>query len=270
MNKQKILDLTSNIIQEYYRNNTQPFIEYVDEDVLWYGPATGQFLSGKQSIIDAWAKESHSLTFTLGNIRLDYISGHTSFCEIISSFPVTTHYPDGGLITMNQVIHISWCERKIKNIKIKQPRMLVIHISDLYQKHKADKIYPVHFNQIYKGFLPVSDTGERIYFQGVDSFDLYLMSNTILWIDSVSNGRHSIIHTKDGEYRVTAKTVDLEKKYPDFLVRCHRCHLVNPMHIASIKRFTVTLSNGKELPIPEKKYTSFKKTVHDRWSENQS
>jgi hypothetical protein len=171
---------------------------------------------------------------------------------------------------MNQVIHFSWCERKIKNMKNKQPRMLVIHISDLYQKHKADNIYPVHFNQIYRGYLPVSDEEERIYFQGVDSFDLYLMSNTILWIDSVSNGRHSIIHTKDDEYRVTAKTVDLEKKYPDFLVRCHRCHLVNPMHITSIKRFTVTLSNGKELPIPEKKYTAFKKTVHGRWSENQS
>ena len=107
MNKQERWELSINIIQEYYRNNTQPFIEYVDEDVLWYGPATGQFLSGKQSILDAWANESHSLTFSLGNMRLDYTSSHDSYCEVLVSFPVTTHYPSGEMITMDQIIHIT-------------------------------------------------------------------------------------------------------------------------------------------------------------------
>ena len=36
------------------------------------------------------------------------------------------------------------------------------------------------------------------------------------------------------------------------------------MRMIVIRRFQVTLSDGKELPIPEKKYTAFKKTVYDR------
>ena len=256
--------LTNEIVQRYYQNDIQPFLDHVDEKVLWYGPAKGQFLSGKQAILDAWSGERHSLSFSLGNVCLDHISSHNSYCEVMMSFPVTTHYPDGGSITMDQIIHITWCERKAADTKEKVPRMLVVHISDLYQKHKADKIYPVHLNEVYNGRLPVAESGQRLYFRGMDSSDLYLLSNTIMWAESTTYGRHAILHTTDGDFQVSAPSSVLEKEHGDLLVRCHECHLVNPRYIVCIKRFHVTLSNGKVLPIPEKKYTAFKKAVYDR------
>ena len=42
MNKQEIAELSMEIVQTYYQNNTKPFLDYVDEKVLWYGPAKGQ------------------------------------------------------------------------------------------------------------------------------------------------------------------------------------------------------------------------------------
>ena len=257
--------LTNDIVQRYYQNDIRPFLDHVDEKVLWYGPAKGQFLSGKQAVLDAWSGERHSLSFSLGNVRLDHISSHNSYCEVMMSFPVTTHYPDGGSITMDQIIHITWCERKTADKNEIVPRMLVIHISDLYQKHKADNIYPVHLKEVYNGRLPVAESGQRLYFRGMDSSELYLLSNTIMWVESTTYGRHAILHTTDGDFQVSASTSVLEKEHSDLLVRCHESHLVNPGYIVCIKRFHVTLSNGKELPIPEKKYTAFKKTVHERF-----
>ena len=264
MKSKEMVDLTNDIVQRYYKNDIQPFLDHVDEKVLWYGPAKGQFLSGKQAILDAWADEKHSLSFSLGNVRLDHISSHNSYCEVMMSFPVTTHYPDGGSITMDQIIHITWCERKTDDKK-KVPRMLVVHISDLYQKHKDDNIYPVHLNEVYNGRLPVTDLGKRLYFRGMDSSDLYLLSNTIIWVESTTYGRHAILHTTDGDFQASSSTAVLEKDYPDLLMRCHECYLVNPRFIVSIKRFNVTLSDGKVLPIPEKKYTAFKKAVYERF-----
>ena len=267
MKIKEIVDLTYDIVQKYYQNDIQLFLDHVDDNVLWYGPAKGQFLSGRQAVLDAWAGEKHSLTFSLGNIRIEHISSHNSYCEVIMSFPVTTHYPDGKNITMDQVIHITWCERKSED-KTKVPRMLVIHISDLYQKHSADNIYPVHLNEVYQGYLPVTGEGRRLYFRGMDSSDLYFFPNTIMWVESVTYGRHSILHTTDGDYQASAPTATLEKEHSDFLLRCHESYLVNPRYITCIKRFSVTLSNGKVLPIPEKKYTAFKKAVHDKWAES--
>ena len=265
MNSQKIVDLTNDIVQRYYHNDIQPFLDHVDEKVLWYGPAKGQFLSGKQAILDAWSGEKHSLSFSLGNVRLDHISSHNSYCEVMMSFPVTTHYPDGGRITMDQIIHITWCERKTEDTKEKVPRMLIVHISDLYQKHKADNIYPVHLKEVYNDRLPVTVQGRRLYFRGMDSSDLYLLSNTIVWVESTSYGRHSILHTIDGDFQASAPTAALEKEHPDILMRCHECYLVNPRYIVTIKRFSVKLINGKTLPIPEKKYTAFKKAAYERF-----
>ena len=261
-----MVNLTNHIVQQYYQNNTKPFLEHIDEKVLWYGPAKGQFLSGRQALLDAWADEKHSLIFSLGNVRLDHRTTHNSYCEVMMSFPVTTHFPDGNSITTEQIIHITWCERILKDTKEKVPRMLVVHISDLYHQHEADNIYPVHFSEIYKGYIPVFDTGRRMYFRGTDSSDLYLFSNMILWAESVDNGRHSILHTREEAYTVSSSIVTLEKEHPDCLVRCHRCHLVNPQHIIRIKRFRVTLSNGMQLSIPEKKYTAFKATVRDYYA----
>lgn len=265
MNVKETVDLTNDIVQRYYRNEIQPFLDHVDEKVLWYGPAKGQFLSGRQAILDAWANEIHSLTFTLGNVRLEHISSHSSYCDVMMSFPVTTHYPQGDHVTMDQIIHITWCERKIEGKRV--PRMLVVHISDLYHKHKADNIYPVHFNEVYKGYMPITETksNRRIYFHGTDSADLYLIPDTIIYAESIDYGRHSMLYTTDGAFRTSTSTSDLENQHSEFLLRCHKCYLVNPAHIISISRFKVTMSNGKDLAIPEKKYTAFKKTVYDKF-----
>ena len=50
----------------------------------------------------------------------------------------------------------------------------------------------------------------------------------------------------------------LEKKYSRLFLRCHQSYLVNPLHIRNIRRFKVNLTDGAELPIPEKKYTAFR------------
>jgi hypothetical protein len=269
MNSKEIVELTSDIVQRYYQNDIQPFLDHVDENVLWYGPAKGQFLSGRQSVLNAWASESQSLSFSLGNICLDHISSHSSYCEVMMSFPVTTHYPDGEYITMDQIIHITWCERRLEEAAEKVPRMLVVHISDLYQKHEADTIYPVHLNEVYRGYLPVSEIGHRLHFQGVGSSELYLLPETILWVESTTYGRHSIFHTTNGDFKASAPTSVLEKEHPDFLLRCHKSYLVNPSHIVYVKRFDVTLTNGKTLPIPAKKYTAFKKSLYEKWEKMQ-
>ena len=56
---------------------------------------------------------------------------------------------------------------------------------------------------------------------------------------------------------------NFEETYPALFLRIHSGYLLNPAHVQSIRRFTVTLSDGTELPIPEKKYTWLKKRLLD-------
>lgn len=44
-------------------------------------------------------------------------------------------------------------------------------------------------------------------------------------------------------------------------LRIHAGFLINPECVSKIERFTVTMSNGAKLPVPEKKYTTIKRLI---------
>lgn len=264
----EIIRLSVDIVQSYYRNDLRLFFEYLDEDVLWYGPAKGQFILGRHAILETWSKEVHSLSFTMGNTRVEHAITGPSSCVVILSFPVTTHYTTGDSFQVDQIIHLTWCERKIEGYSEKQPRMRVIHISDLYQKHESDTIYPVHFNQVFKGYLPITEVGRQIHFRGVNRADYYVLSNSIQWIESSITSRHAILHMGNESIEVTATVQAIEEEYPDLFLRCHSCYLVNPVYVTRVKRFNVMMADGKELPVPEKKYTDFKKKMREFWNQS--
>ena len=121
MNQQYIADLSAELIIRYYKNDYMPFLLHMDDEALWYGPAEGQFLRGREEMIRVWQAEEHSLRFSLGNMEVTHITSNTTYCDVMLSFPVTTHYPDGKSITMDQIIHITWCERKTED-KTKVPQ----------------------------------------------------------------------------------------------------------------------------------------------------
>lgn len=261
MNIQAVANLSTELIIKYYDNDYMPFLSYMDDNALWYGPAQGQFLHGRENMIQAWNSDEHSLHFTIGNIDITHTSSNHSFCNVILTYFVTTHYPNGNDITLYQRIVLTWYEHIFTDTsgkKVKKPRILVCDISNPHDKHDDDTIYPTNFQQIYHQNHIISNTGLRIHFHGTDKTNHFILSDTIIFIESTHGGKHSIIHTFDNSIEVMSTITAIEKKYGHFFLKCHQSYLVNPDHIDNICRFKVTLADGTELPIPEKKYTAFR------------
>ena len=261
MNQQSVADLSAELIVKYYENHYMPFLEHMDDDALWYGPAEGQFLHGREQMIKVWNAEEHNLKFSLGNMKVAHISSHSSFCDVMLSFHVTTHYPDNHDITLSQRILLTWCERVFEDKnggKTKELRILVCHISNPHAKHEDDFIYPNRFHDVIHQTRIEPLHGRRIHFHGLDRSDYFILSDTIIRIEAAHGGKHSIVVTAENEVEVASTITKLEKQYGKLFLRCHQSYLVNPDYITNIRRFKVTLSDGTELPIPEKKYTAFR------------
>lgn len=73
-----------------------------------------------------------------------------------------------------------------------------------------------------------------------------------------------MVHTPDGTVEVRTSISKLHSSYGHLFLRCHASYLVNPNYIRSIRRFCVTMTDGAELPIPERKYTAFRKQLDER------
>lgn len=261
MNQQHIADLSAELIMKYYENDYMPFLEAMDDDALWYGPAEGQFLHGRETMIEVWNSEEHDLKFSLGNMETVHITSNPSFCNVMLSFPVTTHYPAGEDITLSQRILLTWCERMTDDGhggKTKEPRILVCHIANPHEKHADDVIYPNNFHEIYHRTKEEPKHGRRIHFHGLDRSDYFILADTIIRIEAAHGGKHSIVVTAEEKVEVAHTITKLEKQYGKLFLRCHQSYLVNPDYITNIRRFKVTLSDGAELPVPEKKYTAFR------------
>ena len=272
MNPEQLKRRTMELITAYYDNDTQPYLEALDEQAQWYGPAKGQFLSGRQAIVDAWRGEENPLTFSVGNIRLNAVSAHPSSCEVMMSFSVVTHFPSGVDIPVDQSIHFSWCERRITDengVKRSVPRILMVHITNLYQQHESDRIYPVHYDRLYQGYLPISMPGKRLRLRGNNHAEYFLLPESVFWVSSCADSRHSLVHMKDETVEVLSSIRQIAQACPDNLLRCHSSYLVNPLHVRSIRRFSLTLDTGETLAIPEKKYTKFKAELQT-WAEEQN
>ena len=82
MNQQEIADRSAELIIRYYDNDYMPFLNAMDDEALWYGPAEGQFLQGRETMIATWQAEDHPLRFTMGNLKVRHASAHPSFCVI--------------------------------------------------------------------------------------------------------------------------------------------------------------------------------------------
>lgn len=264
MNHHEISLLSVELIMRYYNNDPMPFLRAMDDDALWYGPAKGQIIKGREAMLRVWKADTHKLTFTVGTMREESITSHHSFCDVMLAYPLVTHYPGGQDISVFQRLLLSWGERIEKDEhgnKIKVPRILLCSISHPHDKHEDDLVYLKHFDQVYAGNRFMPQKGEHIHFHGADRSDYFFMSDNIVWIEAGKGGKHSFIHTADsssGGIEVTATVAQLAEEYPHLFLRCHQSYLINPHYIRNISRFQVAMTDGSVHPIPEKKYTAFR------------
>lgn len=264
MNQRTIAELTAELILRYYENDPWPFLEHFDDEGLWYGPAEGQYIKGRTPMLDIWSHDEHNLTFTVGDMKVESNSAGPSSCNVMLSYPVVTHYPDGEDISVNQRLLLCWGNRSVideNGKRTKQPRILVCHISNPHPKHEDDVIYPKRFRQVYSQRGVIPHKGERLHFRGVDRSDYFYLSDSILYIETDEGGMHSILHTADESIKILDKVIDLAKVCPHLFLRCHQSYLVNPNYIRNIRRFELRLTSGVVLPVPEKKYTAFREQV---------
>ena len=263
------LKLSYLIVSEYYRNNLDPLFEYIDDNILWIGPAEKHLLRSKKEMLEAWSKENSNLTFSMGNVTEYPVSLTPKCCNVILTFPVYTYYPDGVTHMHNQRMDFTWLVRKVKDDNGKTqnvPKVVKLHISNGVQIDDKDFIYAIHSEYINTNQeLSIPDI--RILFSSKDGLICSYLSRSILWLEKLDHGKYTIVHTLTEDIASNKNTDYFTENYPGLFLMPHKSYLVNPIHIKNICRFKITLDNGKTLPIPEKKYMSFKNELYE-WTNN--
>ena len=276
MKKDELIELSLFIITEYYKNNLEPFFEYVSDDVLWIGPAQRQLIKGRENLIQTFLAEKHDLTFTMGNIKVLCASPHSRVREVLLRYDIYTHFPSGNTDIHTQRLHYTW---RMKNERSKstrlenapaqdegsynngRPEIVLLHISNEWPYDERDTIYPVHLENVPWSMQAPTELEQYVTVRATDQCVYRIAASRILYIETVKRSAKLQIHTEDGIITVHDTLSGFESKHPGILLRAHSGYLLNPRHVRSVRRFQAILSDGTALPIPEKKYTWFKKQI---------
>lgn len=261
MKTDEMINRTIFIITEYYKNNLQPFFACLSDDVLWIGPAERQQIQGRDRLLQTFAAEKHTLTFTMGDIKALCISPHSRVREVVLHYDIYTHYPSGNTDMHDQRLHFTWRERLIRSASGQEYRqeVVLVHVSNAWKYDRQDTIYPIHYEKVSVHFLTRPE--RYVTVRGVDSDVHRIAAERILYIETVKRTARLLVHTESGTVTVRGTLPDVEQNYPDVFLRIHASYLLNPAHVREIRRFSVILSDGTELPVPEKKYTRIKRLL---------
>ena len=244
----EITELSAELLLRYYENDLQLFLEHCHEDILWLGPAKEQMIRTKAALVEAFGKEENPLRFTVNNLTAMPFHLSGSCNEVLLRFVVNTFWPEGGSNTVHQRITLTWEKDKIR----------VCHISNSIDYDVRDNIYPVHYLESHPQMTLYTESSQKLSFRGVNRSILYTDSARVMYLESTGN--HTRVHL-DGDsqcFACTERLSAIARHMPQEFLRCHSSYMVNPLHVQSIRRFSLTMTDGRKIPVPEKKYTAVK------------
>lgn len=266
MHKNDLPDYTAYIINEYYKNNIQPFLNAFSEKCLWIGPAQGQMIHTKKKLLTAFSQENNQLTFEVQNMHIIPIPSGLDSLDVVLTFTVLSYYPNGEIIAFQQRIEMLWVEETnidTQGNSNKDYFIRLCHISNEYPYDERDTIYPNHFSELdIAKIYTIKTRMSKFALKGLYGSYFYLSGDTIMWIES--KGSHSLIHTRNMVYECLETLTTVTEKYPENLYKIHASYAINPAYVLEIGRFYVILDDGKQLNIPEKKYTQTRDEINRR------
>ena len=253
MQQKEVVELSSQVLLDYYRNNLQPFFDACSDEVVWMGPAQGQFIRGKDAMLEAFGREENTLTFEVFDFAATPMrTGTPEVVEVLMTFTVDTFWPDGTTNRVNQRISLLWANCR------KDPKITFVHISNEIAYDDRDTIYPLHYTDSISHNMPLVGQSEsrKLTFRGTDKTIYIFNYDRIMYISS--GGTHCFVHSISGTFEVIETLLSIQKRYDDLFVRVHASHTVNINYVEGISRFKVHMIGGTLIPVPERKYTKVK------------
>ena len=270
MKQKEISALSLEIISQFFEGASQPLIDHLSSNVLWLGPRDGQFYHGKESICAVLSHAREQAEYTIGDMSTQLSPVGKKGLNVVLFYDVLAHLPDGSSILNHHRLLLAWEEQKLPgNEEESVPRLTMIMVSNAFPAGMHSRTIPAEtpFFLTKNTASGAADLPKRVLVRGMKDESHYLDADGILYIESTDSSHHSLIHTADGTIPCLDKVTVLAEKYGECFLRSHASYLVNPYYVRSLKRFSLTLTDGTVLPVPDKKYNSFKKMLN-QWADN--
>ncbi|MGN1195813.1 MAG: LytR/AlgR family response regulator transcription factor [Acutalibacteraceae bacterium] len=249
----------------FYNNDFDKFLEFLDENVIWYGPKQGQYVVGKENLMNTVCIKQEDRVYRVENVQTKLISYTANLYSIVVTYQLHSYRSDGTVKTVFQ--HVVANGQKIRdrngNVFWRCP---FIHVSNAEQKTKGGKSDFSSFSFDPKKLFLNHDV-PRLVLPGDNHTTVYIRQDSIKYIVG-GKGVMCYVYTDDGVYLVRQLLKQILEQLPDFYYRCHSSYIVNLRYVLYLSSSKITLTDSSEIPISSKRYAQIKSDI-EKWMNTQ-
>lgn len=249
----------------FYNNDFDKFLEFLDENVIWYGPKQGQYVVGKENLKNTVCVRKDDRVYRVENVQTKLISYTANLYSIVVTYQLHSCRPDGTVKTVFQ--HVVANGQKIRerngNIFWRCP---FIHVSNAEPRDDVGADGFSSYSLAPRKML-LGCEAPRLVLPGDNHTTVYIRQDSIKYIVG-GKGVMCYVYTDDGVYLVRQLLKQLLPQLPDFFYRCHSSYIVNLRYVLYLSSSKITLTDSSEIPISAKRYAQIRNDI-ENWMNTQ-
>ena len=247
-------ELTRQVIESFYHQDLNLLIQKLHPDVTWIGAADGECIKGYEQVCE-YIKNIDVPRCDILKKEFQVVANSDDIFIVAGCMKVAASQGRGEILGAVQRITLIW---KTEEQKFK---LLHFHVSNPIESQKNNERFSHSMGTETYEYVKklLSQNRSRLIAYGKHDRTYVIRNKDIVYIEAENTD--SVIHCLNRDILSRESISDLEKKVGEGFIKTHRSFIVNSRYITGIKRYQLAISQGIELPIPEKKYREIKEKV---------
>ena len=266
MNKKKeqeIVYLTEYCLKKYWEKDCEVMLSYCTDDVLWTGAEQREYIIGIEEVRKNFTELMNFIQpCIISNGAFIVVQNTGNACTVSGRYLVETLPEVSYFLQAEQRCTFVW------EIINKEPRIRHMHVSNPMGELKIAKgsRFVNEMGRMAKKYMDEKihiSNQKKIMIEGINGKVFFINMSQVLYAEAKL--RNCDIFMQNGEV-IHAKMsfTDFEKNLDEYFVKVHRSYIVNIQHVTVIRFCEIVMSNGKVIPVPQKKYAKIKEELMKR------
>ena len=266
MNKKKeqeLVYLTEKCLKEYWGKDCEVILSYCTDDVLWTGAEQSEYIIGIEGVrkdLEELVRTIQPCIFSNGEFMAVQNSGNA--CTICGRYLVETTPNAEYFIQAQQRCTFVW------ELINGEPRIRHMHVSNPIGEMKVmeGSRFVNEMGRMAKQYMDekIQDINQKqIVVEGLNKKIFFIRMPQILYVEAKL--RNCDIFMQSGDViHGKMSFADFEKNLDEYFIKVHRSYIVNIRYVAVIQFCEIIMTNGKVIPVPEKKYAKVREELMKR------
>ena len=249
--RQRTLDLTQRILEEYWAGKKHLLYQYMDPDIVWIGSMDEEYIQGADNMrahLDQLQKGRPVVC--LDQEEFQVVSNDVKTCTVAGRYRAYTNPERGEVRSEKQRVTFCW---RYEN---KELKIVHIHLSNADFPQEGGKQFPLQDSDENKEFMKMLMTqrsqSAMLTVKVCSGVTRVIDYTNIIYIKPAHN--YSVIMCAEGEreIRVRQTLCELAEKLPNRFMQVSRSCVVNLHYVNRLEGRWLLLEDGTQLKVPER------------------